>query len=154
MSNITVSVSKNVEASAATVYDILADYNNHHPNILPPNAFAGLDIEAGGVGAGTQLLVHFNVMGIKQQRRLTVTEPEPGAVLAERDIDTDLLTTFTVQPLGPGQSQVTIKSVWQPQPGLQGLIDRFTTPFFMRRIYRQELVMLNEYAQQQRNNER
>lgn len=151
MSDITISVSENVAAPAAIVYNILADYNNHHPNILPSNAFAGLDIEEGGVGAGTQLLVHFNVMGIKQQRRLYVTEPEPGVVLAERDVDTNLITTFTVQPTGPTRSKVTFESVWQPEPGLKGLIDRLTTPFFMRRIYRQELAMLNDYARQQSN---
>jgi hypothetical protein len=149
MSNIIVTVSREVAAPAAIVYNILADYNHHHPNILPPNAFAGLEIEEGGIGAGTEILVHFNVMGIKQQRRLLVTEPEPGVVLAETDVDTDLITTFTVQPIGAAQSKVTIESVWQPEPGLQGLVDRLTTPFFMRRIYREELDMLNAYAQQQ-----
>ena len=74
MSKITVSVSKNVESPAAIVYNILANYN-HHRNILPPNAFAGLDIEAGGIGDGTQLLAHFNVMGIEQQRRQDHREP-------------------------------------------------------------------------------
>jgi hypothetical protein len=148
MSNITVTASKLIEAPTTTVYNILADYN-HHRKILPKNAFAGLDIEAGGIGAGTQLLVHFNVMGIKQQRRLQVTEPEPGVILAERDVDTDLITTFTVQPAGTDQSNVIIETVWQPQPGLAGLFDRLTTPFFMRRIYWQELNMLNDYARQQ-----
>ena len=138
MSKITVSVSKNVGSPATVVYNILVDYN-HHRNILPPNAFAGLDIEAGGVGDGTQLLVHFNVMGIKQQRRLCVTEPEPGVVLAERDVDTNLITTFRVHPIGKDQSKVTIETVWQPEPGLKGIIDRFTTPFFMRKIYQNEL---------------
>jgi hypothetical protein len=32
---------------------------------------------------------------------------------------------------------------------LKGLIDRLTTPFFMRIVYRQELKILDEYAQQQ-----
>lgn len=148
--NIIVSVSKRVNAPAALVYQILSDYN-HHQNILPPSAFAGLDIEAGGIGAGTQLLVHFNVMGIKQQRRLHVTEPEPGVVLAERDVDTDLVTTFRVQSINAEQSTVIIETVWQPEPGLKGIVDRLTTPIFMRQIYRNELDMLNDYAQQQKD---
>ena len=152
MSKITVSVSKNVESPAAIVYNILANYN-HHRNILPPNAFAGLDIEAGGIGDGTQLLAHFNVMGIKQQRRLYVTEPEPGAVLAEQDVDTNLITTFRVQPINKTKSKVTIETIWQPEPGLKGFIDRLTTPFFMRQIYQNELNMLDKYARKQKGDE-
>ena len=98
MSKITVSVSKNVESPAAIVYNILANYN-HHRNILPPNAFAGLDIEAGGIGDGTQLLAHFNVMGIEQQRRQDHREPgEPDRPGAE-------VPHVGVERLAPGHHQ-------------------------------------------------
>lgn len=30
---------------------------------------------------------------------MTVTEPQPGSVLVERDENTDLVTTFTVKPV-------------------------------------------------------
>jgi hypothetical protein len=46
---------------------------------------------------------------------------------------------------------VTFETVWQPEPGLKGLVDRLTTPLFMRKIYRDELDMLDEYARQQNN---
>lgn len=36
MSSITVAVSKYMAAPAATIYNILADYNHHHSHILPP----------------------------------------------------------------------------------------------------------------------
>ena len=153
MSKITVTVSKEVSAPAAVVYNILADYNLHR-NILPSNAFAGLEIENGGIGAGTQILVQFNVMGIKQQRRLLVTEPKPGKVLAEEDVDTGLVTYFIVEPVQPDQSKVTLETSWQPEPGLRGLIDRLTTPMVMRKIYRNELNLLDAYAQKQATNGR
>lgn len=148
MSKITVTVSSKVEASAEIVYNILADYD-HHRQILPPQFFPGLDVTEGGVGAGTRFTLHAMSFGGKTQMHMAVTEPEPGAVLVERNVNTDLTTTFTVKSNGPTQSTVTFETVWQPQPGLKGLIDRLTTPFFMRMVYRQEMKILNDYARQQ-----
>ncbi len=148
MSKITVTVSSKVEAPAHIVYNILADYD-HHRRILPPKYFPGLDIVEGGVGAGTRFTLHALSFGGKTQMHMAVTELEPGAVLVERDVNTGLVTTFTVKPISPSESQVSFETVWQPQPGLKGLIDRYTTPFFMRMVYRQEQKILNEYAQQQ-----
>jgi len=147
MSKITVTVSSKVEAPAHIVYNILADYN-HHRRILPPKYFPGLDIVEGGVGAGTRFTLHALSFGGKTQMHMAVTEPEPGAVLVERDVNTGLVTTFTVKPIGPSESQVSFETVWQPQPGLKGVIDRYTTPFFMRMVYRQEQKILNEYARE------
>lgn len=148
MSTITVTVSSAVEAPAAIVYNILADYN-HHRHILPPRYFPGLDVTEGGVGDGTRFTLHAMSFGGKTQMHMAVTEPEPGAVLVERDVNTGLVTTFTVKPISPTESQVTFETVWQPQSGLKGLIDRYTTPFFMRLVYREEMKILNDYARQQ-----
>jgi hypothetical protein len=148
MSKITVSVSSKVAAPAAIVYNILADYD-HHRNILPPKFFPGLDIVEGGVGAGTRFTLHAMSFGGKTQMHMAVTEPTPGSVLVERDENTGLVTTFTVEPLSPAESKVTFETVWQPQPGLKGLIDRYTTPFFMRMVYRQEMKILDAYAREQ-----
>ncbi len=148
MSNVTVTVSSTVQAPAATVYTILADYS-HHRQILPPRFFPGLDVTAGGVGEGTRFTLHAMAFGGKTEMHMAVTEPEPGAVLVERDVDTGLVTTFTVEPLSPTSCRVTFATVWEPQPGLRGTFDRYTTPIFMRMVYRQEMKILNEYAQQQ-----
>ncbi|MEZ4643631.1 MAG: SRPBCC family protein [Chloroflexota bacterium] len=148
MSKVTVTVSSQIEAPAHIVYHILSHYE-HHRNILPPKYFPGLDITAGGVGAGTRFTLHALSFGRKTQMHMAVTEPEPGAVLVEKDINTDLTTTFTVKPINPTQSLVTFATVWQPQPGWRGLIDRYTTPFFMRIVYQQEMNILNAYAQEQ-----
>lgn len=148
MSTITVLVSGKVEAPAALVYNIIADYN-HHRNILPPKFFPSLDIVEGGVGAGTRFTLHAMSLGGRTQMHMAVTEPEPGAVLIERDVNTGLTTTFTVKPISPTESRVTFETAWQPPSGLKGVIDRYTTPFFMRIVYRQELRILNDYARQQ-----
>ncbi len=149
MSKIIVTVSCKVQAPAAIVYNILADYN-HHCNILPPQFFIGLDVIEGGVGAGTRFVLHANSLGGgKTQMHMSVTEPQPGSVLVEQDENTGLITTFTVKPVGTTVSDVTFKTVWEAQPGLKGVIDRWTTPFLMRMVYRREQKILDEYAQQQ-----
>lgn len=148
MSKITVTVSSKVKAPAAIVYNILADYD-HHREILPPQ-FTGLDIIEGGVGAGTEYILRAKSLGGGvTERRMTVSEPEPGSVLVERDVDTGLVTTFTVKPAGTAASEVTIETVWQPESGLKGVFDRYLMPFLMRMVYRQELNILDEYARQQ-----
>lgn len=148
MSKITVTVSSKIEAPAAVVYNILADYN-HHRNILPPKFFPGLDVVEGGVGAGTRFILHAKSFGGQTQMHMAVTEPATGSVLVERDENTGLVTTFTVRPISPTDANVTFETVWQPLPGLKGAVDRMTTPLFMQIVYRQEMKILNEYARRQ-----
>src|SRR5439155_20932831 len=75
-----ITASRNVAASAARVYDILSDYRNGHPNILPSN-FRNLHVERGGRGAGTVITFEVRAFGQTQSFRHTVEEPEPGRVL-------------------------------------------------------------------------
>lgn len=148
MTQLNVAVSAMIDAPAQTVYAILSDYRNHHPHILPKDYFTGLEIEEGGQGAGTVFKSGMKIMGKAQPFRMRVTEPEPGRVLAETDLSKELVTTFTVDPNGPNQAEVTFATVWQPASGLMGWVERLTAPMFLRRIYRQELQILNEYARQ------
>ena len=147
MGKLFVSETRTINADAAQVYAILADYRNHHPHILPASYFTGLEVLEGGQGAGTLFRATLRVMGKETSFRMRVTEPEPGRVLAESDLDTDLVTTFTVVPQPNGQSGVTIATRWQGKPGLAGLLERLTTPALLRRIYQEELRQLEEYAQ-------
>ena len=84
-------------------------------------------------------------MGAERTFRMTVTEPQPGNVLVESDGITT--TTFKVEPLGTGQSRVTISTDARPSSGFQGSIECLFTPPFLRRVYRQELENLADYAQ-------
>jgi hypothetical protein len=49
-----VSVSAIIHAPAARVYDILADYRQHHPRIVPPEYFRKIEVVEGGVGRTRQ----------------------------------------------------------------------------------------------------
>ena len=146
MPQLHVAVSRIVDSPASEVYTILADYRRHHPHILPKTYFPKLEIEQGGYGAGTIMRVHTQALGNKRVYHMRVSEPEPGRMLAEIDMTTGLETTFTVTPIENQRTEVTIATRWQSQPGLKGLVERLTTPFFMRHIYRQELQRLAEYA--------
>jgi uncharacterized protein YndB with AHSA1/START domain len=147
MSQIQVAVSSIIDAPAERVYTILADFRNHHPHILPESYFSGMEVEEGGYGAGTVIRFNMEVLGNKQGYHSRVTEPEPGRVLVETDMLSGAVTTFTVAPGGERRSQVTITTTVERQPGLKGLLEGLMTPPILRRIYREELEKLNQYAQ-------
>jgi hypothetical protein len=130
-----------VSAPADRVYALLRDYHGGHARILPPRWFSGMHVEEGGTGAGTRLRVHMRVLGRERVMRMEVTEPDPGRVLAERDVDTGAVTTFRVAPSGGG-TRVTIATEWMPARGVRGWMERRTAPRLLRRIYAEELQRL------------
>ena len=73
-----------IQTPAARVYSVIADYNQHHPRVVPPQYFKGLQVDEGGIGAGTRITVTMRVMGKTQTFQHSVSEPEPGRVRRER----------------------------------------------------------------------
>lgn len=137
-----------INAPAAHVYGIIADYHEKHPAILPSRYFTEMQVTQGGDGAGTAITVEMNVFGSRALYHMTVSEPEPGRVLQEEDAAAGVVTTFTVDPVNSGdQSRVTIATTARSGPGLRGWLERLTTPAIMRRIYREELAKLAEFVQ-------
>jgi hypothetical protein len=144
-----VTASALINAPAEQVYNILADYRNGHPYILPKPYFSSLEVEQGGVGAGTIIHVQMNIMGQKQAFRAAITEPEPGRVLIETDLAGRVVTTFIVSPLEAGrQAQATITTDIKPRAGFPGPLERFFTGILLRRIYTQELALLAVLAEE------
>ena len=76
---------------------------------------------------------------------MQLTEPEPGRVLTESDLNSSLVTTFTVERRGSG-SLVKITTGWQGAGGIGGFFERLFAPRVMRRIYLDELERLDGYA--------
>jgi hypothetical protein len=141
-----VEVSEIIDAPAEHVYAVLADYHTSHPAILP-KAFKDLTVEQGGRGAGTVFRTNMEVMGVKRSYHMMVTEPEPGRVLAEEDAEVGTFTQFIVEPLGDGQSRLTIATDFRPAKGFAGVMERLINPPIMRQLYRQEMANINEYVQ-------
>jgi hypothetical protein len=137
---------REIDAPAELVYQILADYRQHHPNILP-SAFSDFVVEEGGVGEGTVIRFAVTTGGRTQRFHQRIDEPEPGRVMREVDIDGDMVTAFTVTPLGE-RSHVRMETTWTSS-GLRGLIERFLAPMLLKPVYDQELGKLQEYAQRQ-----
>ncbi len=143
---ICVAAEREVGAPAESVYHYLSNMREHHPNFLPP-AFSDFAVEAGGVGAGT--ITRFKVHAGRRTReyRMQITEPEPGRVLTETDLNSSMVTTFIVEPRG-ATSVVKIATGWQGAGGIGGFFERRFAPGVMRRLYLDELERLDNYARQ------
>ena len=139
-----------LEARPEDVYATIADYREGHPKILPKENLYDLQVEQGGYGAGTIHRFKARALGVEQSYYQVVSEPEPGRVLVERDIDSvqNLATTFTVIPLEQGQkSHVEIATTMNASPGLKGFVERIVFSLAFPPIYRKELKLLEAVAQ-------
>ena len=142
-----VSASRHIQAAARKVYDLIADYRHGHPRILPKPYFRSLNVEQGGYGAGTIINFQMQLMGRTQSFRSTITEPEPGRILVETDMNTGAITTFTVDPLSDGQEAlVTITTTTMVPDGLAGKIQGWLTTQLLRPVYEKELDQLAAVA--------
>ena len=141
-----IKASATVSAPADVVYDIIADYRNGHPHILPRKYFDWLEVEQGGRGAGTVVRFQMRVLGQTRVLRAVISEPEPGRVLVETEPDgVGPVTTFTVEPEG-SDSHVTFSSELTSAGGLLGVLERFVLRRILRRIYARELEQLGRVA--------
>jgi hypothetical protein len=82
-----VSAAALLPASPVRAYATIADCRDEHPRILP-RRFNGMTVE-GGIGAGTTVRFRMTVLGRKQTFRAAITEPEPGRVRVETDLETN-----------------------------------------------------------------
>ncbi len=55
------------------------------------------------------------------------------------------MTRFTVDPVGD-QSRVRIETSWEPSRGLAGLIERLIAPRLFRKLYAEELDLIERWA--------
>jgi hypothetical protein len=149
MSTYRATASALIQATAQQVYAIIADYRDGHARILPKLPFRALEVEQGGLGAGTIVSFQMEAFGKIQTFRSTISEPEPGRVLVETDLNTGAVTTFTVDPHGRGQqAQVTITTEGKVRDGLAGALERFLTVMFLQHTYTRELKLLAALAEQ------
>ena len=143
-----ITMSAYIKAPAEHVYAILANYYDGHPTILPRQYFSDLQVEQGGIGAGTVIRFQMHVLGKTQTFRAAIAEPEPGRVLVETNLPAGAVTTFTVDPRAEGRhTQVTIITELETRDGILGLLERFLTTVTLRRIYAQELGLLAARAE-------
>jgi hypothetical protein len=136
-----------IPARRDRVYSLISNYNDGHQRILPKQ-FSNLTVEQGGVGAGTVIRFQMSVFGKKQTFRAAITEPEPGRILVETNLDSNgAVTTFTVNPgHAPADSNVTISTELPVRSGFLGRIERALSTLLLRPMYVQELQNLARVA--------
>ena len=145
-----VSASALISAPAGKVYDLIADYRNGHPRILPKPYFVALNVEQGGYGTGTVISFQMQLMGRIQSFHSTITEPKPGHTLVETELNTGAATTFTVDPHSNGQEAfVTITTTTNVPDGIFGKMQGRLTTQLLRPIYEKELAQLAAVAKEQ-----
>ncbi|NOH04698.1 MAG: hypothetical protein HND47_23365 [Chloroflexi bacterium] len=95
---------------------------------------------------GTVTRFQMSLLGQTQNFRTRITEPEPGRVLVETDINTGTPTTFTVSPLtGEARTQVTISTELKNR----GAVEAFIANWMLSKVYRAELELLAQLAEEQ-----
>lgn len=138
-----VSAERVMDAPAAVVYHCIADYREHHrtEGFLPP-VFTDLQVEQGGVGAGTVIRFTMNLGGRRRTAVARVEEPQPGRVLVETGGGAQ--TTFTVLPEGAG-ARVRFDTVLEGS-GLDGVMLQLFGARLLRPVYEDELTRLEQEA--------
>src|SRR2546425_8511641 len=153
MGQIKVKAAAVLDARPEDVYTTIADYQHSHPNILPKESLYDLQVEQGGYGAGTMIRFKMKAFGVEQSFYQRVSEPKPGRVLVEQDIDSvqNVMTTFMVTPVENEQkSHVEIATTMNTSPGFKGLVERIIVPIINPHVYRKELKLLEAAAQKRR----
>jgi len=135
--------SRIIHVPAERIYNIIADYRDEHPRILPKRYFLSYHVEEGGYGAGTIITFSMRLFGQTQIFRSLITEPVPGRLLVETDIQSETPTSFEVRSLEEAaQTQVTISTALKGRSWIEGWMAR---PI-LQKIYREELEQLADVA--------
>ena len=138
-----IAVSRDINAPPDRVYALLADYYDGHPRILPRPPFVSLEVEKGGVGAGTVIRFEMRVGRRTRTFRAYITEPQPGRVLVETDLQRGGLTAFIVDTLDDGQRcRVTISTELPIGGGPIGMLQRYFVKRLLPPTYARELELL------------
>lgn len=149
MKPIIVEATRIVDAPPAAAYNVFRDYNVGHQVVLPRSVFEDMIVEQGGVGEGTVIYLKTRMFGQVRHMRQIVSEPEPGRVLKEQDVDSPLFTLFIIDPLDGGRrAVVTIRTEFPAPGGLAGVFMRLMLPPMMRGLYQQELANLADYLRE------
>jgi len=144
MGRISVETTRQIPVEAARVFTSIADFKTHRPQWLLP-AYSELQVEQGGIGAGTIVRYRLKVGPRERAYRMQIAEPKPGVMLTEQDATSSLLTTWTVSPNGTGCT-VAVASQWNGAGGIGGFFERLFAPRGLRRLYDEQLARLASYA--------
>ncbi|HEY0815516.1 MAG TPA: SRPBCC family protein [Pseudonocardia sp.] len=142
MGEVTSTAERMIAAPVSTVRAALADYEEVRPRILT-SQFTDYRVESGGHGAGTR--AHWKLAATKKRVRdclVEVAEQGDGS-LVERDANSSMVTTWTVEPVDAGGSRVRATTTWNGAGGIGGFFERTFAPKGLARIYEEVLANLD-----------
>ncbi|QZT62506.1 SRPBCC family protein [Mycolicibacterium austroafricanum] len=120
-----------IEADPATVLAAVADYQAMRPKILSAH-YSGYRVLEGGQGAGT--VAEWKLQATKSRSRNVKADVDvAGRTVIEKDVNSSMVTNWTVAPAGPGSS-VTVKTSWQGAGGIGGFFEKTFAPLGLRKI--------------------
>ena len=145
MGQVVVRTERLIAVNPQRVRAFLADYRNNRPRILPPEYFEDYRVEQGGDGAGTVVSYRLRAGGRVRPYRMRVEEPAESGLLVERDMESSLVTTWTLTPAESRErTLVGLTSRWEGAGGIGGIFERLFAPRALRRIYDEVLERLSE----------
>lgn len=133
MPQVTARTSRTIGAAPQDVLAAISDYREVRPRILTEH-YRDYRVEEGGQGAGT--VAHWVLQATsKRQRDQTVdVDADPTAVV-ERDRNSSMVTTWSVEPAGEGRSTVVVDTRWNGATGVGGFFERLFAPRGLQRIH-------------------
>ena len=141
MARVTSTAERVIAAPVAAVRAALADYEQVRPRILT-SEFSDYRVESGGHGAGTR--ARWRLAATKKRVRdclVEVAEPGDGSIV-ERDANSSMVTTWTVESVEAGGSRVRATTTWNGAGGIGGFFERTFAPKGLARIYNGVLANL------------
>lgn len=133
-----------INAEPATVLNAVADYRDVRPKILSSN-YSQYRVLKGGQGQGT--VAAWKLQATKSRSRdVEATVDVAGHTVIEKDVNSSLVTNWTVAPAGPGCS-VTLKTTWKGAGGVKGFFEKTFAPLGLRKIQDEVLANLKRVVE-------
>ena len=141
MGQVSASSSILLNAEPAAVLEAIADYRTVRPKILSPS-YSEYAVLEGGQGRGT--VATWKLQATKSRvRQIRADIDVAGHTVIEKDVNSSLITRWTVAPAGPGSS-VTVKTTWTGGDGVKGFFEKTFAPLGLRRIQDEVLENLKK----------
>lgn len=120
-----------ITAEPAAVLDAVADYQTVRPKILSSH-YSEYEVLEGGNGQGT--VAKWRLQATESRvRNVQVNVDVAGHTVIEKDVNSSMVTNWTVAPAGPGSS-VTVKTSWTGAGGIKGFFEKTFAPLGLKKI--------------------
>jgi Polyketide cyclase / dehydrase and lipid transport len=130
-----------IGAAPERVLTALSDYQDVRPRILSAH-YRDYRVVSGGKGDGT--VAHWTLQATeKRSRNVEATVTVANNTVTERDLNSSMVTTYSVAPSGSG-STVTTRTEWTGAGGIGGIFEGIFAPLGLKKIQAEVLANLKK----------